>query len=262
MQLKQNYHNEQRMNVSSFLFRQSSKVNSKMTSRSQLPLRTSTSTTGIPVRTSTPAASVARAILFPTPASGSEVASPSTAPRVSNNNNNTAVENVKKENDGNESSSSSDNDDVLDQCIKVAWLKNGDENKQKFLSRTSRLGRRVEGEGVPTTSSNAQATPTSSTSGARHHQVKKYSKEEECMFFKYIIVSLSVQEGVSLSVHFLGLVIITHWASYISTKKWLRPRLCYPYFVRIMRNLWINFVPILNQTRVCLGIGTVPITRP
>lgn len=171
------------MKVSSFFFRQSSKVNSKMTSRSQLPLRTSTSTTGIPVRTSAPAASVARAILFPTPASCSEVASPSTAPRVSNNNNNnTAVENVKKENDGNESSSSSDNDDVLDQCIKVAWLKNGDENKQKFLSRTSRLGRRVEGEGVPTTSSNAQATPTSSTSGARHHQVKNIQEKKNACF--------------------------------------------------------------------------------
>ena len=146
-----------------------------MTSRSQLPLRSSTSTTGIPVRTSAQASSVPRAILFPTPASGSEVASPSTAPRLGNNNN--VVENVKKENDGNESSSSSDNDDVLDQCIKVAWFKNGDENKQKFVSRNSRLGRRVEGEGVPTTSSNALATPTSSTSGARHHQVKKSTRK-------------------------------------------------------------------------------------
>jgi hypothetical protein len=67
--------------------------------------------TGIPVRTST----AARALLFPTPVSGSVVASPKTAPR----------ENVDK--GAADESSSSDDDAVLDECIKVAWMKSEEE---------------------------------------------------------------------------------------------------------------------------------------
>ena len=111
------------------MFFRSSQTNVKM-SKDRIPARP---VTGIPVRTSGPhsSSSAARAILFPTPVSGSEVASPKTSTRENVVRNENVVANVAKNgNDGSVSTSSSDDDDaVLDKCIKVAWLKNGEENK-------------------------------------------------------------------------------------------------------------------------------------
>ena len=111
------------------MFFRSSQTNVKM-SKDRIPARP---VTGIPVRTSGPHSSsfAARAILFPTPVSGSEVASPKTSTRENVVRNENVVANVTKNgNDGSVSTSSSDDDDaVLDKCIKVAWLKNGEENK-------------------------------------------------------------------------------------------------------------------------------------
>ncbi len=68
---------------------------------------------------------------------------------------------------------------------------------------------------------------------------------------KYSRVLLSVQGGsryqyipqASLSVR-TGLM-----GLFISTKKWLRPGPPYQYSEWITRYVWINFVPIVNQTR-------------
>jgi hypothetical protein len=79
-------------------------------------------TTGIPVRSAVHQSSAVRALQFPTPVSGSEVPSPKTSQR----------ENVDK-NVANDSSSSSDDDAVLDNCIKMAWVRKEDENKPVSL---------------------------------------------------------------------------------------------------------------------------------
>ena len=77
-------------------------------------------TTGIPVRSSAHSSAV-RALQFPTPVSGSEVASPQTSQRQNIDKNDVVH---------NSTSSSSDDDAVLDSCIKMAWGSQQDDSKQ------------------------------------------------------------------------------------------------------------------------------------
>ena len=88
-----------------------------MSSKSSKERTAARASTGIPVRSSGHPASAVRALQFPTPVSGSEVASPKVTQR----------ENV----DVNDLSSSSTDDDdaVLHNCIKMAWVKKEDEDK-------------------------------------------------------------------------------------------------------------------------------------
>jgi len=84
-------------------------------------------------------------------------------------------------------------------------------------------------------------------------KVKKHLPIKHLLnFWKKLIyarVSLSVQRGVSLSVHSPGPRYRYKYTSkdlYISTQKWPGPGPRYPYTVLITRYVRINFVPIVN----------------